>query len=198
MVFLLDASGSIGNSDFTNMIVTTASAGVALAEIGARVGVVVFNDSATVRVPLQYWENTSQLRANIQGIPYTGGGTNIFIGLNVTASLLGNEGTRVIILLTDGKSPNRDAAEMEAEAAKRAGISIYAAGIGGSISEDELNSLASYPREEYRVYIEDFAEEALNEELQSLIASICLSKLLLYLIHTMGLTTRYTHPAVPP
>jgi hypothetical protein len=92
----------------------------------------------------------------------------------VTASLLGNEGTRVIVLLTDGESPNKIAAQMEAEAAKQAGISIYAAGIGGSISEDELNGLASFPPAEYRVYIKDFAEEALNEELQSLIASICL------------------------
>ena len=182
VVFLFDSSGSIGSTSFTNMKFSAASAAVALAEAGARVGVVVFSDSASVDVPLQMWEDPDQLRRSIEGINYVGGGTNTHIGLSTAASVLGNEGTRVILLLTDGQSNDRPAAENAAYAAKQAEIRIYAGGIGDSVNEDELNSLASYPPEEYRVSIADFTETALNEELQLLIASTCLSKQHLLLI----------------
>ena len=125
---------------------------------------------------------TNQLRRNIEGIDYIGNVTNTHIGINAaalvlgydieqlnyigsgsnTVILLGNEGIRVILLLTNGKSNDRSAAEDAAEAAKQVGISIYAGGIGDSVNEDELNSLASYPPEEYRISIEDFTETALN------------------------------------
>ena len=176
IVFLLSASDTIDDSDFANVKFATANAAVFLTEIGARVGVVVFSDNATVQVPLQYWESTGQLYEIIQEIPYIGGVTNTHIGLNVTASLLGNEGTRVIVLVTGDMSHNVLAAQREAEAAKQAGISIYVAGIGNSVNENELNSLASYPPEDYRVSTTNLTVTALNEEVQSLIASTCLSK----------------------
>ena len=181
VVFLLDASGSIGFSAFTNMKFSVAIAAMNLAENGVRVGVVVFSDFASVNVPLQQWEDTDLLRSNIEGIFYTGGGTNTHIGINTAASVLRDEGIRVILLLTDGVSNDPSAAERAADAAKQAGIRIYTAGIGDSVNEDELNSLASYPPEEYRVSIADFTETALNEELQPLIASTCLSKELIYI-----------------
>ena len=161
------------------MIISVASVAVDLAETGIRVGVVVFSNSASVDVPLQQWEDTDLLRSNIEGIFYIDSGTNTHIGINTAASVLGDEGIRVILLLTDGESNNRPAAERAADAAKQAGIRIYTAGIGDSVNEDELNSLASYPPEEYRVSIADFTETALNEELQPLIASTCLSKKLI-------------------
>ena len=177
VVFLLDASGSIGSAAFTTMIFSVASAAVTLAEAGARVGVVVFSSSAFVDVPLQTWEDPDLLRISIEGIRYTSGDTNTHTGIDTAASVLGEEGIRVILLLTDGQSNNRRAAENAADAAKQKGIRIYSGGIGDSVNEDELNSLASYPPEEYRISIEDFTETALNEELQPLIASTCLSKL---------------------
>ena len=176
VVFLLDASGSIGSAAFTTMIFSVASAAVTLAEAGTRVGVVVFSDFASVDVPLQIWEDPDLLRISIEGIRYDSGGTNTHNGINTATSVLGEEGIRVILLLTDGQSNNRRAAENAADAAKQKGIRIYSGGIGDSVNEDELNSLASYPPEEYRISIEDFTETALNEELQPLIASTCLSK----------------------
>ena len=196
VVFLVDASDSIGSSAFTNVKTSVASAATTLAQNGARVGVVIFSDSASVDVPLQKWGDTSNYREilkkftilvamlliltlaaalvlgyDIELLHYIGSGSN---------TLLGNEGIRVIFLLTNGKSNDRSAAEDAAEAAKQVGISIYAGGIGDNVNEDELNSLASYPPEEYRISIEDFTETALNEGLQSLIDSTCLSKQTLY------------------
>ena len=199
VVFLLDASRSIGRVAFTNMIFSVASVAVTLAETGIRVGVVVFSDFASVDVPLQQWEDTNLLRSNIEGISYIRGSTNTPIGINTAASVLGDEGIRIILLLTDGESNSRRAAERAADAAKQAGIRIYTAGIGNSVSEDELNSLASYPLEEYRVSIADFTETALNEELQPLIASTCLSKKqwsLVYNTYTVSYTCIYMYKLV--
>ena len=193
-MFLLDSSGSIGASNFENMKISTAIVAAVLAEAGARVGVVVFSGNATVEVPLQYWDNIDALGtldANIINIDYTEGGTNTHIGINTATSILGNKGTRVILLLADGDSNDRQAAVEAADAAKEAGINIYAAGIGDSISEEELDLLASYPPEDYRVSIADFTRETLEVELQSLIASICLSKYAI-LLHKLY-CTMYTH-----
>ena len=55
VVFLVDASESIGSSAFTNVKTSVASAATTLAQNGAIVGVVVFSDSASVDVPLQKW-----------------------------------------------------------------------------------------------------------------------------------------------
>ena len=189
MVLLLDASGSDDNIIKDNV----ATVAVTLTEVaGARVGVVVFNDSATVDVPLQYWDDTDQLRENIEGLRYTGNGTNTHIGINTAASILGNEGTRVILLLANGASNDREEAVEAAEAAKRARITIYAAAIGDDITEEELDMLVSYPPEEYRVSIAGF------EARHSFITSACLSKhttLTVYLSQDMGLPycTYYMH-----
>ena len=176
VVFLLDASGSIGNVSFTNMKTSVASAAAVLAENGARVGVVIFSERATVDVPLQRWEDVDLLRIDIESIFYANRSTNTHTGISTAASLLGFQGTRIIILLTDGQSSDRQAAELAANAAKADGIRIYAGGIGDSVSEDELNSLASFPPEDFRVSIADFTETALDEVLQPLIDSACLSE----------------------
>ena len=176
VVFLLDASTSIGSSDFENMKISVASSAVNLAATGARVGVVVFSTRVTVDVPLQKWEDLEQLRSSIEEIRYASGFTKTHLGIKKAASILGSEGTRIIILLTDGDASNKPAAYNAADAAKRQGIRIYAGGIGDSVSEDELNSWASNPPEDYRVSIADFTETALDDELQPLVDSTCLSK----------------------
>ena len=176
IVFLLDASASIGSSNFATMKTSAASAAVTFATTGARVGVVVFGSSASVVVPLQEWENTAQLHTDIENIGYSGGDTATAEGIETSASALGSEGMRIIILFTDGESNNWEAAENAANTAKQEGISIYAGGIGDSVNEDELNSLVSNPPEDYRVSIENFNADTFNQEVRPLIASTCLSK----------------------
>ena len=176
IVFLLDASGSIGDKHFDIMKTSTASVAVNLAMNGARVGVVVFSTTAGVVVPLQKWENTTELRTNIENIGYVAGGTNTAVGISTTTSVLGSEGTRIILLFTDGQSESQQNAENAANTAKDSGISIYAGGIGSSVSEEELNNLVSYPPGDYRVSVADFTASTFVQEIQPLIASSCLSK----------------------
>ena len=177
IVFLLDASGSIGDENFDIMKNFTASAAVNFAMNGARVGVVVFSINADVAVPLQKWENATQLHTNIGNIWYDdGGSTNTAVGISTTTSVLGSKGTRIILLFTDGQSDSQQYAENAANAATQAGISIYAGGIGSSVSEEELNNLVSYPPGDYRVSVADFNGITFVQEIQPLIASSCLSK----------------------
>ena len=159
------------------MKTSTASAAVNFVMNGARVGVVVFSITANVAVPLQKWENATQLRTNIENIWYDdGGSTNTAAGISTTTSVLGSEGTRIILLFTDGQSDSQQDAENAANAAKQAGISIYAGGIGSSVSEEELNNLVSYPPGDYRVSVADFSASTFNQQIQPLITSSCLSK----------------------
>ena len=176
VVFLLDASGSIGDVNFDIMKNSTASAAVNLAMNGARVGVVVFSSASNIAIPLQKWENTAQLRTNIENIVYIRGSTNTAAGISTTTSILGSEGTRIILLFTDGQSDSQQDAENAANAAKQAGISIYAGGIGSSVSEEELNNVVSYPPGDYRVSVAGFSAATFVQEIQPLIASSCLSK----------------------
>ena len=179
IMFLLDASGSIGSSNFAIMRTVTADAAVLFAMMGARVGVVRFSSGASVVVPLQEWQNTAQLRINIEAIAFTGGSTNTAAGITTAASALGSEGIRIIILFTDGLSNNPVAAINAADAAKQTGISIYAGGIGTGVSEEELNNLASDPPEDFRVSVAGFSVDAFNEEIAPLIRATCLSELII-------------------
>ena len=79
-------------------------------------------------------------------------------------------------MFTDGQSNSRQDAENAANAAKQAGISIYAGGIGSGVSEEELNNLVSYPPGDYRVFVAGFSATTFVQEIQPLIASSCLSK----------------------
>ena len=188
-MFLLDASGSIGSSNFAIMRTVTADAAVAFAMMGARVGVVRFSSGAqtSVVVPLQEGQNTAQLRANIDAIVYSGGSTDTATGITTAASALGSEGIRIIILFTDGMSNNPVAAINAADAAKQTGISIYAGGIGNSVSENELNSLASDPPEDFRVSVAGFSVDAFNEEIAPLIRATCLSELIIMILVVLNL-----------
>jgi Mg-chelatase subunit ChlD len=62
------------------------------------------------------------------------------------------DNTPVLILLTDGKSNPRPASEAVARAAeaKRAGIAIFAIGLGSELDDAALEAIASKPDHYYR------------------------------------------------
>lgn len=51
---------------------------------------------------------------------------------------------RIVVVMTDGKSDNPGLTKMEAELTHRSGITTFAIGIGKSVDENELNSIASH------------------------------------------------------
>ena len=154
MVFVLDASGSIGSSNFERMKQTLVDI-VSELSIGpdtTRVAVVVFSSSANLIFNLNRYTDKETLIEAIRDIQYTGGGTDTAAALallrtNVFSEILGvrpvNESTRVAIVITDGRSNDRDATRQEAEQLRSStSFIVYAVGIGGGIGIEELISIA--------------------------------------------------------
>ena len=61
---------------------------------------------------------------------------------------------RIAIVLSDGKSG--DEVSGPAEAARAAGITVFAIGIGGDVDHDELREIANDPDDRYLFEVQDF------------------------------------------
>ena len=176
VVFVLDASGSIGVTEFFTQRLFVQIVAMDFAVNGIGVGIVRVSGNVSVVTPLQVWENDTQLWNSITDIDYAEGSSPTHEGISIAASLLGSEGTRNLILFPAGITDSQGTVNATI-AAKEAGINVYVVGIGESVSEEEVYSLASYPPEEYGVSISDY--NALEDILQPLIVSTYLSKLCL-------------------
>lgn len=154
IVFVLDASGSIGNSNFERVKGTVESIASSLT-IGpdkTRVAVMVFSGLVNLTFNLNRYTEKDSLIEAIRNVEYTGGGTNTALALavlreGVFSEILGvrpeNESTRVAVVITDGRSNDPTATRQEAELLRTsAKFRIYAIGIGGGIGVDELISIA--------------------------------------------------------
>ena len=172
MVFVLDASGSIGPINFESMKQTLEDI-VSELNIGpdtTRVAVVVFSSSASLIFNLNRYTDKETLIEAIGDIRYTGGGTNTAAALallrtNVFSEILGvrpvNESTRVAIVITDGHSNDADATRQEAELLRSSAVfTIYAIGIGGGVGIEELISIAG--NNNTVIQVENFRVEQLQ------------------------------------
>ena len=113
--------------------------------LAVRMGVVSFSDDAWVQSDLS--ADPTAIASAIGNL-YTHDMTNIYAGIEAgVAQLSGADGTRIMVLLSDGLSnegPGNDEILALAERARDAGISIYTIGFGssGSIDEDLLMRIA--------------------------------------------------------
>ena len=174
VVFALDPIGAT-SAEFDTTASYVAFQAADLASNGIRVGVVCVGSSASVVMPLQVWQNTSDLYLDISNIDCTTEGehSSTSEGLNTAASLLGSEGSRNVILFTPGLCDTEEA-EAAANSTKEAGVNIYVVGIGDMVSNEDIDRLASYPPEDYGLSIANYSSEAFAEI--PLTTSIYLSK----------------------
>ena len=183
MVFVLDASGSIGSVNFERMKQTIEDI-VSQLTIGpttTRVAVVVFASSASLIFNLNRYTEKEALIEAIRDLQYTDGGTNTadalaLLRLNVFAEILGvrplNESTRVAIVITDGHSNDRDATRREAEQLRNsAQFTVYAIGIGGGVGIQELINIAG--NNNTVIQVENFNVEQLQELERELTREAC-------------------------
>ena len=143
VIFLLDKSRSIGKDLFDSVKRLLAENLKIIAGNDVQIGVVSFSSNSSVDVPLQLWNNT--LHKQISKIPYFGKGSNIHLAIDAAISELEPEGTRIIVLFSDGEATDPDAAKAAANKAKEAGILIYTVGIGEKRNWDELKKLSPLP-----------------------------------------------------
>lgn len=158
LVFVLDASGSVGFNNFqtTKAFAENVTNTFAIGPEDTQVGAIVFSTIANISFLLNSSTDRSGVVEGIRDIEYTGGFTNTAgalrtLRLDVLTTEAGARPQtlaipRVAIVVTDGRSNiNRSRTIPEAEAVRAAGIIVFAVGIGNRINMAELNAMASSP-----------------------------------------------------
>lgn len=128
-----------------------------------RVGVVRYSDRPTTAFELGRFDSREAVKAAAGTLTYHGGHTNTGDALryitrhSFSRQAGGRPGDRafkqVAILLTDGRS--QDLVLEAAAAARRAGIRIFAVGVGEALRE-ELEEIASEPTSAHVFHVSDF------------------------------------------
>lgn len=166
LVFLLDTSSSVGKEDFEKVQQWVANL-VDTFEVGpdhTRVGVVHYSDQPTTAFELGRFDSREEVKVAAGTLTYHGGHTNTGDALryvtrhSFSRQAGGRPGDRaykqVAILLTDGRS--QDLVLEAAAAAHRAGIRVFAVGVGEALRE-ELEEVASEPKSAHVFHVSDFS-----------------------------------------
>nr|KAG5689545.1 hypothetical protein BaRGS_008920 [Batillaria attramentaria] len=130
IVFVLDASGSIGGSNFQTLkhFVQQLVGSFNIGESNVRVGVLRFDNYASPIFYLNTYYDADDIISAVGSIAYSGQGTGTVI--------------------TDGASNSPYDTANAAARARDAGITLLALGIGGGVNYGELNAIATDPDED--------------------------------------------------
>ncbi|XP_069108493.1 collagen alpha-4(VI) chain-like [Argopecten irradians] len=175
IVFVIDSSTSVGTDNFQKVLGFVKDL-LRDADIDAgsvRVGVVLYSSEVTIQFHLNKFTTKVDIYRAIDKIPYLYGNTNTAAGLLALTQEMftPDNGDRPGVqnqafVITDGES-NINAGQTipQAEAARMAGIEIYAIGIGLTETE-ELKGISSKPLTTFLYVVDDFADlQALQEDM---------------------------------
>ena len=188
LIFVLDASGSIGSFNFQLIrnFVTNVVSNLNIGPNESRVGLVVYSDSASVWFSLNtHTTNTSLLQA-IANIPYANQGTNTAAGIltciqqfntSYGARPKSSGIPRIAIVVTDGRSNSAAGTIAAAERAHSENILSYAVGIGSNVNMVELAAIASDPASQYVRSLTQFSTSELRSLQETLNREACTGEL---------------------
>lgn len=147
VVAVVDGSDSINDADFLKLkkAVIQISDALDLSETGTMFGAVVY--SSTVSETAALSSNSAALRSKISKFGHPKDGTATHLGIRRMTDMMQNQGRadvpKVGIVITDGRSKKPAATQTAAAAARKAGLNMFAVGVGFSINTTELNGIAS-------------------------------------------------------
>ncbi|XP_060706236.1 collagen alpha-6(VI) chain-like [Hemiscyllium ocellatum] len=180
IVYLVDESGSIGETNFElmrNFLVRVTSA-LDIGHDKVQIGLVQYSDATTPALYLNTFQTKVSVLDHIKAMPYRKGRTNTGAAIDYVMHNYFNEsrGSRkrqgvpqIAIVITDGKSS--DEVSAPAQALRSHGVTVYALGIKDAIVA-ELEDIASYPPNKYVSNIEDFGHlRSLETQIQKKICS---------------------------
>ena len=178
LMLVIDGSGSIFASDFNR--IKDFSNGLAdsfvISDAAARIGVVQFSGEGQGLLEIGLSGSSAAVHGAIDGMVQIEGYTDIQEGLALGQGEIAANGRpgvpHVIILLTDGQQEGAPGDPVaEAGAARAAGTTIYAVGVGGGPNTGQLNAIASDPDSTYVYSVEDFSSlQAIRDQL---VATAC-------------------------
>ena len=183
VVFVIDTSGSIGQSRFQLIIefLTTFTTDLIQNSPRNAVGIILFGSNAYMEFNLQAYTSLNELLWAIRQLPYRGGGTDTAEALTLLLSTaqnrtlgLRNDSSKVAIIITDGQSNNQTATLSAAARLHASNIfDVYAVGVG-SAYQVELQGIASSP--EFVFSINSFSPQEIQD---NILPQLCNSKYLL-------------------
>lgn len=150
--FIVDASASISRGNFTEGLWFIQNF-VDEFDIGpeqVRISMVTFGDRVYEEDAFDFADHTDKVSLNhaITSVPHRGGSsTETGMAINWYLSHQHpetREGVRsVVIVLTDGNSQLTKVTKDAAKVAQEKGVEVFAIGVGGSVSQEELHNIAS-------------------------------------------------------
>ncbi|KAK3526828.1 hypothetical protein QTP70_034871, partial [Hemibagrus guttatus] len=165
LVFILDTSSSVGKDNFEKIRQWVANL-VESFDVGedkTRVAVVRYSDRPTTEFNLARYKTLEEVKTAARNIRYLGGNTKTGDAISYTTTNIFTvqAGARpaargiqkVAILLTDGRS--QDYVLEPSVAAARAGIRMFAVGIGEALKE-ELEEIGAEPKNAHVFHVTDF------------------------------------------
>ncbi|GAA6080340.1 collagen alpha-1(XXII) chain [Tachysurus ichikawai] len=165
LVFILDTSSSVGKDNFEKIRQWVANL-VESFDVGedkTRVAVVRYSDRPTTEFNLARYKTLEEVKKAARNIRYLGGNTKTGDAISYTTANIFTvpAGARpaargiqkVAILLTDGRS--QDYVLEPSVAAARAGIRMFAVGIGEALKE-ELEEIGAEPKNAHVFHVTDF------------------------------------------
>ena len=214
IIFVLDASGSIGASNFTEVINFTLKFvdGLAIGPTENQVGVILFDDVGVPIFNLNEYSDKESLLERIENIEYKRA-TNTADGLCLLlegfkdengARLSAGDVFRLAIVMTDGRSnrvSERCNGSSTVEVAEKVHnfshpILVFAIGVSDGINDEELKAIAT--QEEYIVYLSNFDEKRFRETSDEQTYELCVKSkrpvtVSLYLNLSPYIMHMYTH-----
>ncbi|KAK7089856.1 hypothetical protein V1264_025038 [Littorina saxatilis] len=171
LVFILDSSGSVGNSDYQLMLNFAADVIDAMDVSIVRVADIVYSTTVVVHFDFNDYTTNMQARSKMLTTPKLDRGTNTAVGLDQAAITLYNssagarsDAKKVAVLVTDGQS-HFYATNQSAHALKDKGTTVFAVGVG-NYNRRELKAAASEPICSHVLTLTSF------DHIQSIIAEI--------------------------
>ncbi len=158
IVYVLDRSGSMSAAvgDVTRLDIAKSAAmnAVSLLSPDSRVGIVLFDSSSIILVPLGPRNDAAIAAALAPVIP--GGGTNIFPGLQDALNMLSavDASAKHVVVMTDGITAPADFDPL-LQFARQQGITVSTIAIGNGIDPRRLQEIAALGRGAFHM-TEDF------------------------------------------
>ena len=187
LVFVLDDSGSINETHFnrTKESVEDIISSLTIGPDDTRVAVLLFSHRSLLLFNLDEHNNSDSLIEEVRNISYIGGHETFtaealeLLRTNTLSQVLGlrpsNESRHVAIVITDGRSSDRNATLMQAELLhSETDFRVFAIGVGDNIDEEELMNIAS--DSSYVVLVEDFSATELQRFEDEVRRQTCRSK----------------------
>ena len=183
IVFMLDASGSIGYGNFYLMkeFIVAMIMNLNIEDDVMRVSVITVSDNVQNHFSLDTHKGRLTMATAIRAIPYAAGGANLAAGFRYVrqstfTSGAGDRSDRpnICVTIVDGGSSDQTATLDEAALTRKAGIRIIAMGIGNWLNMYEMQNMPNYPYQQNTILVPKFADlntTTVQENLHNLICS---------------------------